>query len=108
MGRSLYLAFSLVVLSFLAGCSLGGSQNPGAETSTTNPTPTPTPFVPSGAATPKFAFWYDRWSTQTPSDLRPADAVIGVAPFNVGRVHGLGKLALQYQSYYETMPGTQL
>jgi hypothetical protein len=95
----------LVVLALSTGIAGCGSIQ---ATPQAAPAPPPPP-TPSDVAAHTFAFWYDPWSPQiTPAAVKPADVVIGLAPFNVDKAHKLGKLVMQYQTYYQAFPGTLL
>jgi hypothetical protein len=105
--RMLHVVFLLTLLAGLTSCGSIGASSSSAATAV--PSPTPSPAVPSSAPAPTFAFWYDPWNpASTPAAVQPADVVIGVAPFNVGKAHAAGKLAMQYQTYYQAMPNTLL
>jgi hypothetical protein len=63
----------------------------------------------SSTPEPIFAFWYDPWNQQiTPAAVKPANVVIGLAPFNVSKAHAIGKLVMQYQTYYQAVPNSPL
>src|SRR5450432_1920108 len=105
--RMLHVVFLLTLLAGLTSCGSIGASSSSAATAV--PSPTPSPAVPSSAPAPTFAFWYDPWNpASTPAAVQPADVVIGVAPFNVGKAHAAGKLAMQYQTYYQALPNTLL
>jgi hypothetical protein len=111
MASSRWLGFLLlpVLLAGVTGCGGLGASSTGVAASTPTPSPTPTAGTPSSAAAPKFAFWYEPWNSQiTPAAVKPADVVIGLAPFNVAKAHALGKLVMQYQSYYQAIPNSLL
>ena len=105
--RMLHVVFLLTLLAGLTSCgSIGSSSTPVA---TAVPSPTPGGGTPASATAHTFAFWYDPWNpVSTPTAVKPADIVIGIAPFNVAKAHALGKLAMQYQTYYQAMPNTLL
>lgn len=95
----LMLPILLFVLTSCAG--LGTSSN--------SLSPTPTPTASNGAAKPIFAFWYSPWDPKvTPAAIKPADVVIGLDPSKVATAHAAGKRVMQYQTYYQSQPGTSL
>jgi hypothetical protein len=111
MASSRWLGFLLlpVLLAGVTGC--GGIGVSSTTTANLAPTPSPTPVAgtPSSATAPEFAFWYDPWNVAiTPAAVKPADVVIGLAPFNVAKAHAIGKLVMQYQSYYQAQPNSPL
>jgi len=67
------------------------------------------PVNPSSSAAHNFAFWYETWNPQTtPPQLKPSDVIIGLAPDAVASAHAANKQVLQYQTYYQSTPGTLL
>lgn len=69
----------------------------------------PNPLASGNVAAHTFAFWYESWDPKTtPAELKPADVAIGLAPAAVSRAHAAHKLVLQYQTYYQAVPGSLL
>ena len=111
MASSRWLGFLLlpVLLAGVTGCGGLGASSTAVASSPATPSPTPTAGTPSSATAPKFKFWYQPWNPQiTPAAVKPADVVIGLEPFNVAKAHALGKLVMQYQSYYQAIPNSPL
>lgn len=58
------------------------------------------------AASPQFAFWYERWQSDTWQKLQPANTIIGVPPEAVGEIHAHGGRAVRYATFYQATLGS--
>jgi hypothetical protein len=109
MAISRWLGVLLLLVLLIVVTSCGGIGAPASSALISPSGANPTPVVAAGIVSPTFAFWYSTWdSNVTPAAIRPAEVVIGLAPSKVATAHALGKRALQYQTYYQSQPGSLL